>query len=105
MLAKVRRLLKSVSDARTGPSAVSPVLTVRIRPDEVDGGFVAECLELPGCVSDGDSEEEAMHNIAEAIIGVLAVRILRSAQASTAGHAVSNSASKTEHDHRVALFA
>jgi predicted RNase H-like HicB family nuclease len=49
--------------------------TIKLTPDELDGGWTAECLELPGCVSDGDTEQEAMDNIAEAISGVLAVRL------------------------------
>ncbi len=33
-----------------------------------DGWFVAECPALPGCVSQGKDEEEAIKNIKEAII-------------------------------------
>lgn len=32
-----------------------------------DGGFVAECPALPGCVSHGDTLEEARASILEAI--------------------------------------
>jgi predicted RNase H-like HicB family nuclease len=32
-----------------------------------DGGYVAECPSLPGCHSQGDSIEEAIANIKEAI--------------------------------------
>ncbi len=32
-----------------------------------DGWFVAECPALPGCVSQGKDEEEALANIKEAI--------------------------------------
>jgi predicted RNase H-like HicB family nuclease len=32
-----------------------------------DGWFVIECPALPGCVSQGKSEEEALNNIKEAI--------------------------------------
>lgn len=35
-------------------------------PDE-DGGFVVEVPSLPGCYSQGDTEEEALNNIREAI--------------------------------------
>lgn len=34
---------------------------------EADGGFVASVPALPGCVSQGDTREEAMTNIREAI--------------------------------------
>jgi len=36
-----------------------------------DGWIVAECPALPGCVSQGKSEEEALANIKEAITGWL----------------------------------
>jgi len=32
-----------------------------------DGYFVAECLSLPGCISQGRTREEALENIVEAI--------------------------------------
>ena len=34
---------------------------------ETDGGFVASVPVLPGCISQGDSRDEAMANIREAI--------------------------------------
>jgi predicted RNase H-like HicB family nuclease len=34
-----------------------------------DGWIVAECPALPGCVSQGKDEEEALKNIKEAITG------------------------------------
>jgi predicted RNase H-like HicB family nuclease len=36
-----------------------------------DGWVVAECPALPGCVSQGKDEEEALENIKEAIIAWL----------------------------------
>jgi predicted RNase H-like HicB family nuclease len=39
---------------------------VTLEPAE-DGWIVAECPALPGCVSQGKNEEEAMANIKEAI--------------------------------------
>lgn len=30
-------------------------------------GFVVRCLELPGCLSEGKTEEEALNNIRDAI--------------------------------------
>ena len=41
-------------------------LQVIIRPGE-DGWFVAEVPALPGCVSQGRTEEDALANIKEAI--------------------------------------
>ena len=49
-------------------------LTVRLYPDEEDGGFTVTCPEIPGCISQGDTEEEALANIEEAILACLDVR-------------------------------
>jgi predicted RNase H-like HicB family nuclease len=49
-------------------------LTVRVEPDELDGGYVSECLDLPGCMSQGDTQEAALENLADAVAGVLVVR-------------------------------
>ncbi len=47
--------------------------TVTITRDE-DGMFIAECASIPGCISQGKSEEEAQVNIQDAIKQALAVR-------------------------------
>lgn len=49
---------------------------VTIVRDE-DGMFVAECPSIPGCVSQGKTEEEAEKNIREAIQQCLEVRAER----------------------------
>ncbi|HMO65652.1 MAG TPA: type II toxin-antitoxin system HicB family antitoxin, partial [Verrucomicrobiota bacterium] len=47
---------------------------VIIHPGE-DGFWVAECPSLPGCVSQGETREEAISNVREAIVGyVLALQ-------------------------------
>jgi predicted RNase H-like HicB family nuclease len=38
-----------------------------------DGGFGAECLDIPGCMAQGESEEEAKANIIKAIEACLSV--------------------------------
>jgi predicted RNase H-like HicB family nuclease len=43
---------------------------VVLHPEE-DGWIVAECPALPGCVSQGKDEEQALVNIREAITGWL----------------------------------
>lgn len=43
---------------------------VVLEPDEEDGGYVVECLDLKGCISEGDTREGAIGNIREAIEGV-----------------------------------
>jgi len=46
---------------------------VVLTADLEDGGFVVECPALPGCVSEGDTVEEALANIKDAIEGCFAV--------------------------------
>lgn len=46
---------------------------VELQPDIEDGGYVAECPRLPGCMSQGDTVEEALGMIRDAIRGHLAV--------------------------------
>jgi len=43
--------------------------TVVLREEE--GGYSVQCLELPGAISEGDTREEALRNIREAIQGYL----------------------------------
>ena len=40
--------------------------TVLLEPED-DGGFVVSVPALPGCISQGDTREEALANIREAI--------------------------------------
>ena len=48
--------------------------TVLVHEDE-DGGYWGECLELPGCISQGDTLDEMDYNIREAIELVLEVKL------------------------------
>jgi antitoxin HicB len=43
-----------------------PVMTEPL-PAEEGGGFVATVPDLPGCMSDGETPEEALRNIQDAI--------------------------------------
>jgi predicted RNase H-like HicB family nuclease len=47
--------------------------TITISQDE-DGMYIAECPAIPGCVSQGATEQEAEKNIQDAIKECLAVR-------------------------------
>jgi len=48
-------------------------LVVTIERDET-GMLVVECPSIPGCISQGRTEEEAMANIREAIAGCVEAR-------------------------------
>lgn len=49
-------------------------LTILCEIDE-EGHFVMECPELPGCLSEGDTLQEALESINEAIAGCIISRI------------------------------
>ncbi|MGH9909190.1 MAG: type II toxin-antitoxin system HicB family antitoxin [Nitrososphaerales archaeon] len=42
-----------------------------ILSQDEDGMYVAECLDLPGCISQSSTRKEAMKNIKDAIKGYL----------------------------------
>lgn len=46
---------------------------VTVEQDE-DGVYIVECPSLPGCVSQGETKDEALENIKDAITGCLEVR-------------------------------
>lgn len=68
----VRRILHALRRLRPRRYRSAVTLTVRLEPDELDGGWIAECEELPGCMSQGETEEEALANVQDAIGAVLA---------------------------------
>lgn len=60
---------------KQGNTQAEFTLTVVFREVEDENGkyFVAECLEMPGCVSQGDTQEEASRNIQDAMRACLSV--------------------------------
>lgn len=52
-------------------SVVCLNLSIVIRKDIEDGGYVVECVDIPGCLSQGATVEEAIANIREAAEGCL----------------------------------
>ena len=53
-------------------SQIPSKLTVILEPEE-DGSYSVHCPALPGCSSQGDTLEEALSNIKEAILCILKV--------------------------------
>ena len=60
---------------------------VTVDRDE-DGVYVAECPAIPGCVSQGKTEAEALENINDAIRQCLEVRAERGMPLTVATHEV-----------------
>ena len=56
------------------PSKTRMKFNITIERDE-DGRYVAECTDLPGCFSEGETLGETVENISEAIIGCLKSRL------------------------------
>lgn len=54
----------------TGRAQPGYDFTVAVHAAE-EGGYWAEVVELPGCMSQGESEEELLANIADAIAAVI----------------------------------
>jgi len=52
------------------------------------GMLVAECPSIPGCISQGSTEAEALDNIREAIIGCLETRAARGMRLTVEGREV-----------------
>jgi predicted RNase H-like HicB family nuclease len=46
--------------------------TIKLEKSD-EGGYTAQCLELPAAISEGDTKEDALKNIREAIQLVLEV--------------------------------
>lgn len=67
------------------PWGISMRFRVTLEPAE-EGGFVAQCVEIPGAVSEGETQQEALENVASAIHDILEVRRQRAeANAAAAG--------------------
>ena len=46
-----------------------------IVPNVEEGGYLAEVLELPGCITEGDTPEEAYQNLEDAMAGWIAASL------------------------------
>jgi antitoxin HicB len=44
-----------------------PIFVERLSDDD-GGGFLAYAIDLPGCMSDGETQEEAIANVRDAIL-------------------------------------
>jgi predicted RNase H-like HicB family nuclease len=55
--------------------SVSHTYTIRIEPDALDGGFIASVVDLPGCMSQGETSDEALENVVEALTLTLTLEV------------------------------
>lgn len=75
-LSSVRRALRKFEVERTEERSTFQI-TVELERDELDGGWIAEVVELPGCMSQGETEAEALDNVLEAFREVLAAKLVQ----------------------------
>lgn len=73
-LIRVRRAIRAFESERADGRS-SWEFTVTVERDDLDGGWVAECVDLQGCMSQGETEAEAMDNLSDAIGEWIAVRV------------------------------
>ena len=50
-------------------------LHVSVEEDDLDGGWIAKCTNLPGCMSQGETKEEALEHLNDAIGAVVSARL------------------------------
>lgn len=66
LISGIRRILGRFEDERTEDGSRFD-LVVQVEADEDDGGFVASMPDVPGCVGQGETVEEAMANVVDAL--------------------------------------
>ncbi len=48
--------------------------------DVLDGGYIAECVDLPGAMSQGETQDEAMANLIDAMMDIISLQLQRGQQ-------------------------
>jgi predicted RNase H-like HicB family nuclease len=75
------RIGNSLIRRKTETSQVNPGTVLKVVFSQGEDGFIiAECPQLPGCMSQGKTKKEAVRNIRDAIESVLVVRMGQFAQ-------------------------
>lgn len=69
------QVAKIVQEKKYKVSVKGKIYQVILRPDLEDGGYWVECPSLPGCASQGETVEEALEMIKDAIEGYLQVQV------------------------------
>lgn len=101
----VRRLFRRFearreSDGEHFSATWMPVIVAE--PDELDGGWVAYVPDLPGCVAQGETEEEALDEVASVALEVIKFRVERALETHRKTHQV-RQGPREAHQVRVAL--
>lgn len=78
-------------------------ILARVYWDELDDLWIAECENLPGCMSQGDTEEEALSNLVDAIGGVITARMESGLHEHLAEHHSYDAGNGEHRVHKIAL--
>ena len=71
---RARRIFKAFeSERREGESVWH--FTIATEADELDGGFIARVVEMPGAMGQGDTEREAADSAVEALSEIFTERM------------------------------
>lgn len=80
----VRRALNKAEDQRDVVQRADGIehhgawtLRIEVEADQLDGGFIAECPDVPGAIAQGETEKEAVEGLIDAINAVVEVKIER----------------------------
>jgi antitoxin HicB len=73
-LSHLGRVARPSERARTADNPGFQI-TVELERDELDGGWIAEVVDFPGCMSQGETEDEALDNVLEAFREVLSAQL------------------------------
>ncbi len=73
-LSLFRRSVRKFEAERTATESTFH-FTVSVEEDKLDGGYVAAVVDLPGCMSQGETFEEAVDNVMDAFHEVLTARV------------------------------
>ncbi len=63
------KVTKKIGAPRNVASYLAAPYVRMLVPNAEDGGYLAEVLELPGCISEGETLEQAYQNVEEAMAG------------------------------------
>ena len=66
-MSTLQRDSREIAHPNEAEGKVNLTMLLRKYEDNGETYFVAECLEIPGCVADGDTEDEAATNLSGAI--------------------------------------
>jgi len=73
-MSRVRRIFMRFEDERTADSSRFN-LVITLERDELDGGWIGYINDMPGVASEGETPEEAVENVVDALREVLIARL------------------------------